>query len=68
LAEQKTIKRVIEVETDPDQSWFWTEEWLAGEREADAQIAAGEGTFFASGEELLAALEAEHQRLVREGR
>lgn len=24
-----------------DQAWFWTEEWQAGEREADAQIAAG---------------------------
>ena len=60
VAEQKTIKRMIEVETEPDQSWFWAEEWQAGEREADAQIAAGE--------ELLAALEVEHQRLLREGR
>jgi hypothetical protein len=24
-----------------DQAWFWTEEWQAGEREADAQISAG---------------------------
>jgi hypothetical protein len=65
---EKMIKRTIEVETDPDQSWFWTEEWQAGEREADAQIAAGEGRFFASGEEMLAALAAEHERLLREGR
>lgn len=26
---------------DPDQAWFWAEEWLAGEREADADIAEG---------------------------
>lgn len=26
---------------DPDQAWFWTEEWLAGEREADADAAEG---------------------------
>jgi hypothetical protein len=68
MAQQKTTKRLVEVETDPDQAWFWTEEWQAGEREADAQIAAGERTFFASGEELLAALEAEHQHLLPEGR
>lgn len=24
-----------------DQAWFWTEEWQKGEREADADIAAG---------------------------
>lgn len=28
--------------TDPDQAWFWTEDWQAGERQADAEIAAGE--------------------------
>jgi hypothetical protein len=26
---------------DPDQAWFWTEEWQAGEREVDRDIAAG---------------------------
>jgi len=25
-----------------DQRWFWTEEWQAGEREASAEIAAGD--------------------------
>jgi hypothetical protein len=24
-----------------DQRWFWTKEWQAGEREAEADIAAG---------------------------
>lgn len=26
---------------DPDQAWFWTEEWQAAEREADEDLAAG---------------------------
>lgn len=26
---------------DPEQAWFWTPEWQAGEAEASAQIAAG---------------------------
>jgi hypothetical protein len=43
----------------PGQAWYWTEEWQAGEREADSQIAAGEGTVYDSGEEFLAALRAE---------
>ena len=41
---------------DPDQAWFWTEEWQAGEREADAQQAAGLGVAFDSDEEFTRAL------------
>lgn len=26
------------VEIDPDQAWFWTEEWQAKEREADEEL------------------------------
>jgi hypothetical protein len=26
---------------NPDQAWFWTEEWQAGEREVDREVAAG---------------------------
>ena len=26
---------------NPDQAWFWTEEWQAGERDVDREIAAG---------------------------
>ncbi|WP_028935097.1 AbrB/MazE/SpoVT family DNA-binding domain-containing protein [Pseudonocardia spinosispora] len=37
-----------------DQRWFWTPEWQAMEREADEEIAAGQGTTFDTGEELLA--------------
>jgi len=44
---------------NPDQLWFWTEEWQAGERAVDRDIAAGvpgEGPM--TGEEFLAALDA----------
>lgn len=41
---------------DATQAWFWTPEWQAGEREADADIAAGRGETFESGEEFLEAL------------
>ena len=42
---------------DPSQAWFWTPEWQAGEREADAEIKAGRGRRFNSDEEFLASLE-----------
>ncbi|MGH8774936.1 MAG: AbrB/MazE/SpoVT family DNA-binding domain-containing protein [Jiangellaceae bacterium] len=29
-----------------DQAWFWTDAWQAGEREASAEIAAGEGEVY----------------------
>jgi hypothetical protein len=28
-------------EIDPAQAWFWTDEWQAGEREADEDLQAG---------------------------
>jgi len=43
---------------DASQAWFWTPEWQAGERQADAEIAAGLGERFESDEEFLAALDA----------
>lgn len=47
--------------TDPavpaDQEWFWTEEWQEGEREASAQVAAGQTTFYETDEDFLAALD-----------
>jgi len=43
---------------DASQAWFWTPEWQAGEREADADLAAGRGETFQSEETLLGALEA----------
>lgn len=44
------------VAASEDQSWFWTEEWQAKEREADADIAAGRVTRYDPGEEFLASL------------
>ena len=42
---------------DPDQWWYWTDEWQAGEREIDEDHAAGKrGPVFASGTEFLEAL------------
>lgn len=38
------------------QAWFWSPEWQAGERDADADRAAGNVEEFASGEELVEAL------------
>ncbi|KGK91383.1 AbrB family transcriptional regulator [Desulfosporosinus sp. HMP52] len=36
-----------------DQQWFWTEEWQVGEREAQAEIQAGNLKHFNSMEEFL---------------
>jgi AbrB family looped-hinge helix DNA binding protein len=47
---------------DATQAWFWTPEWQAGEREADADLAAGRVETFASGEDLLRALERRSKR------
>ncbi|MFI5274508.1 MAG: hypothetical protein ACHQ4H_15870 [Ktedonobacterales bacterium] len=41
---------------NPEQAWFWTPEWLAGEREADADLAASRTTRFDNDEDFLNAL------------
>jgi antitoxin PrlF len=41
---------------DATQAWFWTPEWQAGERAADADAAAGRVEAFDSGEDITAAL------------
>jgi antitoxin PrlF len=41
---------------DATQAWFWTPEWQEGEREADADLAAGKTESFASDDEFLDAL------------
>jgi AbrB family looped-hinge helix DNA binding protein len=41
---------------DATQAWFWTPPWQAGEREADADLAAGRVERFDSGEALVAGL------------
>ncbi len=35
------LQRVVRREIDPAQAWFWAHAWQAGEREADADLAAG---------------------------
>jgi hypothetical protein len=51
------LRGIIKGPIDPDQAWFWTPEWQAGEREADADIAAARGTRYNSDEEFLDALD-----------
>ena len=48
---------------DASQAWFWTPEWQEGERQADAEIAAGLGERFESDEEFIAALKARSKPL-----
>lgn len=47
---------------DKSQAWYWTEEWQKGEREADADIAAGRYKDFDTIEELLADLHGENDK------
>jgi len=42
---------------DPDQAWFWTEKWQAGERESEEDIRAGRIESFDTMEEFLATLD-----------
>jgi hypothetical protein len=46
-------------ERDPDQAWFWTPEWQAGEREADEDLQTGNHEDFDSMDDFIAALQAE---------
>ena len=50
---------------DATQAWFWTPEWQRGEGEADADLAAGRGETFNSGEDFLDALRARSKPAVR---
>ena len=55
LDELLTVLRKHEQES---QAWYWTEEWQEGERQADADIAAGRVKSFATVAELIADLNA----------
>jgi hypothetical protein len=50
------IVKALTEPPDPDQAWFWTPEWQAGEAEADADLAAGRVTTSYSTEEFLLSL------------
>jgi len=52
---QKTTIRTVK-KIDPDQWWFWTPEWQAGERQADLEIKAGLGKTYESADDLIADL------------
>lgn len=58
IAGLRRLAMIIMSDINPDQAWFWTEEWQAGEREIDARIAAGQTIRHASTEEFLSSLEA----------
>ena len=45
-----TVRGYVSIPTD--QAWFFTPEWLAGEREADEDIAAARGTVHESAEDM----------------
>jgi AbrB family looped-hinge helix DNA binding protein len=44
---------------DKDQTWFWTEEWQAAEREAEDDLRAGRVKAFDTLDELIADLDAD---------
>ncbi len=48
-------------DAEPDQTYFWTEEWQQGEREADEDIRLGRFSEFDSADEAI-----EHLRGLRE--
>jgi antitoxin PrlF len=50
-----TVRGYISVPTD--QAWFFTPEWLAGEQEAEREIAAGRGTVHESAEDMFTHLD-----------
>ncbi|HEX6819794.1 MAG TPA: hypothetical protein VF120_15565 [Ktedonobacterales bacterium] len=53
----KVSSRLGDEPPDRDQAWFWAPEWQAGERMAEADLAAGRSTRYESDEAFLRALE-----------
>jgi hypothetical protein len=51
------LEEITDGRIDPEQAWFWTQEWQQREREADDDLAAGRVTRFESDEDFLAALD-----------
>jgi antitoxin PrlF len=51
-----TVRGYVSIPTD--QAWFFTPQWLAGEREADEEITAGRGTAHESADDMFAYLDA----------
>lgn len=55
ITEQGILLRPQKV-IDATQAWFWTQPWQAGERQANADLAARRGQTFDSGEQFIEAL------------
>src|SRR6202522_19817 len=51
-----TVRGYVSIPTD--QAWFFTPQWLAGEREADEEITAGRGTAHEAAEGMFENLDA----------
>ncbi len=47
---------------DKDQTWFWTEAWQIAEREAEAELRAGQVKAFDTLDELIADLDADEAK------
>lgn len=56
---------IVSEARDPEQWWFWTDEWQAREREADEELKSGRATEPLSGDEFLALLKAEDETAPR---
>jgi antitoxin PrlF len=56
VTEDATIELRAKVLVAAEDAWFWSSAWQAGEREAAAELKAGEGETFASDEDFLAAV------------
>lgn len=50
-----TVRGFVSIPTD--QAWFFTPEWLAGEQEADSEIAADRGTVHESADSMFTHLD-----------
>jgi antitoxin MazE len=58
LREDGVIELIPVITIPADQAWYWTEEWQAGEREVDEEIARGEGIVTDGADEFIASLRA----------
>jgi len=54
---EREVHRVGELLASRDQDWYWTPDWQDGEREAEADLAAGRTTVYSSEDDFLAALD-----------
>jgi hypothetical protein len=55
------LRSLADGKIDPDQAWFWTSEWLAGELEADRQAESDPGQVYDDANAFKAALQAVHR-------